>query len=132
SKQYTYSQFVDNEREKVRHINDNIATESGISVMTFHGSKGLEFENVYMVGVDNNYISSAASIQLDIEIKRVYDCLSNFEEKRRLFLVACTRAKTKLFISYSKRLSVFVHELKEIDNQRISTVYDAKDDKLRK
>lgn len=132
SKQYTYSQFVDNEREKVRHINDNIVTESGISVMTFHGSKGLEFENVYMVGVDNKYIPSAASIQLDIENKRVYDCLSNFEEERRLFYVACTRAKRKLFISYSKRPSVFVHELKDIDNHRISTVYDAIDDKLSK
>lgn len=85
-----------------------------------------------MVGVDNKYIPSAASIQLDIENKRVYDCLSNFEEERRLFYVACTRAKRKLFISYSKRPSVFVHELKDIDNHRISTVYDAIDDKLSK
>src|SRR5699024_7439221 len=72
------------------------------------------------------------SIQLDIENKRIYDCLSNFEEERRLFYVACTRAKRKLLISYSKRPSVFVHELKDIDNHRISTVFDAIDDKLSK
>ncbi|PTE82259.1 hypothetical protein BUY85_00550 [Staphylococcus equorum] len=133
SKKYTYIQFVENEREKVRHINDNIATQSGIPIMTFHGSKGLEFENVYLIGVDNKYVPNAASLQLDIENKRVYDCLSNFEEERRLFYVACTRAKRKLFISYStKRPSVFVHELKDMDNHRISTVLDAIDDKIAK
>ena len=128
-----YYQFVEKERAKAQRINQNIINGNGISIMTFHGSKGLEFENVYMIGVDNIYIPGASKLQYDIENRRLYSCFATFEEERRLFYVATTRAKNNLFISYnSSKPSVFIHELKDMDNQRRATVIDAIDDNMSK
>lgn len=128
-----YYQFVEKERAKAQRINQNIINGNGISIMTFHGSKGLEFENVYMIGVDNIYIPGASKLQYDIENRRLYSCFATFEEERRLFYVATTRAKNNLFISYnSSKPSIFIHELKDMDNQRRATVIDAIDDNMSK
>lgn len=132
-KSYTYAQFIDNEKKKylrVKEISENASELGGIAILTFHGSKGLEFDHVYMVGVDNQFIPNANSLQLDIENKRIYDCLANFEEERRLFYVACTRAKRVLYITYINQPSVFIKELKDMENQTIATVLDATKDKL--
>ncbi|MBO0377046.1 ATP-dependent helicase [Staphylococcus warneri] len=126
-----YYQFVEKEREKVQRINQNIAHGQGISIMTFHGSKGLEYEHVYMIGVDNVYIPSYPKLQFDIENGRLYSCFATFEEERRLFYVASTRAKRKLFISYSSdKPSVFINELKHMDNHIKATVFDAIEDNM--
>lgn len=132
-KGYTYNQFVDNERMKylrVKEISEETSDLKGVQILTFHGSKGLEFEHVYMIGVDNVFIPNSNSLQLDIENKRIYDCLANFEEERRLFYVACTRAKRALYITHVNQPSVFIRELKDMENQRIATVLDATKDKI--
>lgn len=132
-KGYTYNQFVNNERMKylrVKEISEETSDLKGIQILTFHGSKGLEFDNVYMIGVDNVFIPNSNSLQLDIENKRIYDCFANFEEERRLFYVACTRAKRALYITHVNQPSVFIKELKDMENQRIATVLDATKDKI--
>ena len=58
--------------------------------MTIHASKGLEFEYVFLAGVENNIIPHARSIEENPD---------NMEEERRLFYVAITRAKQKLFMT---------------------------------
>lgn len=67
-----------------------------VSLMTIHNAKGLEFPVVFIVGTIDGLIphsSATTSVQ-------------EMNEERRLFYVAITRAKEKLFISYSdKRLS---------------------------
>jgi DNA helicase-2/ATP-dependent DNA helicase PcrA len=57
--------------------------------MTIHASKGLEFPCVFLVGLEENIFPSSMSM---------YD-KEDLEEERRLFYVAITRAKEKLWIS---------------------------------
>jgi len=62
-----------------------------INLMTIHSSKGLEFDAVFIVGVESGILPHIRSEITNNEI----------EEERRLFYVAITRAKNNLFISYS-------------------------------
>lgn len=63
-----------------------------VKLMTMHASKGLEFNTVFMVACEEG-----STILSDIEL----------QEERRLFYVAMTRAKKKLFVSYSKKRVVY-------------------------
>lgn len=70
---------------------DSIEDEKGkVNLMTIHASKGLEFEIVFLAGVENGIIPHARSLEENPE---------NMEEERRLFYVAITRAKQKLFLT---------------------------------
>ncbi len=73
---------------------DDSDDEKGkINLMTIHASKGLEFEIVFLAGVENNIIPHARSLEENPD---------NIEEERRLFYVAITRAKKKLFMTCCK------------------------------
>ena len=65
--------------------------EDYISLMTLHLSKGLEFKNVFIVGLEEDLFPSALS----------YNTRSELEEERRLFYVGITRAKQNLYLSYA-------------------------------
>lgn len=65
-----------------------------ISMMSIHASKGLEFDNVFLTGLEEDIFPSYQS-------KQVTDPKNGLEEERRLFYVAVTRARKKLWISYS-------------------------------
>ncbi len=71
--------------------NDKNPNADTVSLMTIHSSKGLEFPQVYVVGLEENLFPSQMSL----------NSRSDLEEERRLFYVAVTRAKTKLNISYA-------------------------------
>lgn len=62
-----------------------------VKLMTIHAAKGLEFPCVYAVGLEENLFPSAMSM---------YD-RADLEEERRLFYVAITRAKSRLWITYA-------------------------------
>ncbi|OCX53502.1 ATP-dependent DNA helicase [Mucilaginibacter sp. PPCGB 2223] len=62
-----------------------------VSLMTIHSSKGLEFPQVHVVGLEENLFPSQMSL----------NSRSDLEEERRLFYVAVTRAESKLTISYA-------------------------------
>ena len=66
--------------------------ELKISLMTMHASKGLEFKIVFLAGIEDHIIPSARALEEDSR---------NIDEERRLFYVAITRAKEKLFINYA-------------------------------
>ncbi len=66
---------------------------SSLSLMTMHASKGLEFKVVFLAGIEDNIIPSKRALEED---------LKNIDEERRLFYVAITRAKEKLYINYSE------------------------------
>ena len=61
-----------------------------VQVMTIHAAKGLEFDTVFIAGADDGSIPHARSLA---------DSEANLEEERRLFYVAATRARRRLFIS---------------------------------
>ena len=63
-----------------------------VTLMTIHGAKGLEFKNVYVVGLEEGLFPSQMMLE-----KR-----EDLEEERRLFYVAITRAEKKLTFSYAE------------------------------
>ncbi len=66
--------------------------DNSVSLMTVHLAKGLEFSNVYIVGLEEDLFPSPMNI----------DSRNGLEEERRLFYVALTRAKNMVNISYSQ------------------------------
>jgi DNA helicase-2/ATP-dependent DNA helicase PcrA len=62
-----------------------------VTLMTIHMAKGLEFNYVYMVGMEEDLFPS----------QMMLSSRADLEEERRLFYVAITRAKRKLFLSYA-------------------------------
>jgi len=79
----------------------------GVALMTYHASKGLEFDNVILMGINAGIVPySKASSEEEIE------------EERRMFYVAMTRAKEKLMLTYvsgtkdnPERPSIFLKSL---------------------
>ncbi|MCD8166072.1 MAG: UvrD-helicase domain-containing protein [Bacteroides sp.] len=63
-----------------------------ITLMTVHAAKGLEFKNVFVVGLEENLFPSMM----------VSDSPRGIEEERRLFYVAITRAEEHCYLSYAK------------------------------
>jgi len=61
-----------------------------INLMTMHASKGLEFDTVFLAGIEDHIIPHARALEENPEA---------IEEERRLFYVAITRARHELFIS---------------------------------
>ncbi|MGB5926678.1 MAG: 3'-5' exonuclease, partial [Cyclobacteriaceae bacterium] len=62
-----------------------------VTLMTIHMAKGLEFKNVFVVGLEEDLFPS----QMMLESR------ADLEEERRLFYVAITRAMNKLFLTYA-------------------------------
>ena len=63
-----------------------------VTMMTIHGAKGLEFNHVYVVGMEEDLFPSQMMLQSRADL----------EEERRLFYVAVTRAEKKLVMSYAE------------------------------
>ena len=71
---------------------DKDGDDEKITLMTVHSAKGLEFKNVFVVGMEENLFPSGM----------VGDSPGALEEERRLFYVAITRAEEHCFLSYAK------------------------------
>ncbi|GHT35729.1 DNA helicase [Bacteroidia bacterium] len=63
-----------------------------VTLMTIHAAKGLEFKNVFVVGLEEELFPSARCIMSERDL----------EEERRLFYVAITRCEENCFVSYAK------------------------------
>ena len=72
--------------------NDKEGDGAKVTLMTIHSAKGLEFKNVFVVGLEENLFPSSMSM----------DSIRGLEEERRLFYVAITRAEEHCFLSFAK------------------------------
>ncbi len=78
-----------------------------VPLMTLHTAKGLEFDNVFIVGVEDGLLPHERSSENEDET----------EEERRLFFVGITRAKTNLCISYARYRKIRGMELRTVPSQ---------------
>lgn len=85
------SEFLANVSLQTDQDSEDPALTDSVTLMTIHAAKGLEFSNVFVVGVEEDLLPSAMSHSSDEEI----------EEERRLFYVAITRAKRFCMLSYA-------------------------------
>jgi DNA helicase II / ATP-dependent DNA helicase PcrA len=75
--------------------------------MTLHAAKGLEFDNVFIVGVEEGLLPHERSVDNGDET----------EEERRLFFVGITRAKVNLFIAFARYRQIRGQTLRTIPSQ---------------
>jgi DNA helicase-2/ATP-dependent DNA helicase PcrA len=119
-----------------------IYSENGVNFLTAHGSKGLEFEYVFLIGCDKKTWDSKGRNTgfsfPDTLTQAPDDDIAQKEESRRLFYVALTRAKQHLSISYAGRdkngkdqeASQFVGEILAATSLRVDYPKPAEDDML--
>lgn len=104
-----------------------------VKVLTVHASKGLEFETVFIVNlVDQRFPTREKSTGIDIPEALVKDILPegdfHLQEERRLFYVAMTRAKKRLYFTWAKdyggarakKPSIFLQELELVPSDKVN------------
>lgn len=74
----------------------DLRDEEGVKLMTMHTTKGLEFDRVFVTGLEDGLIPGSGDLGSE-----------DIEEERRIFYVAVTRARKELFLSYSLSRAVF-------------------------
>jgi len=79
----------------VADIDNYNESSDAVSLMTLHSAKGLEFNTVFIVGLEENVFPSSQAM--------FNDSPAALEEERRLCYVGFTRAKQQLYISHAKR-----------------------------
>jgi len=102
-------------------IEVNGSTDS-VNLLTVHGSKGLEFKYIFFAGCNSHYWEKKGGANKGFYFPDtlLQSQANDYEELRRLFYVAITRAETHLYISYSRfrnngkeaEPSVFIAEIR--------------------
>lgn len=77
----------------VTDVEEQKQTSDLVTLMTVHSAKGLEFDNVFIIGLEEGIFPHSNS----------FDSNENLEEERRLCYVAITRAKKRLWLINAKR-----------------------------
>ena len=88
----TLSDFLSEVSLLTDQDSDKDGDDEKITLMTVHSAKGLEFKNVFVVGMEENLFPSGMA----------GDSPRALEEERRLFYVAITRAEDHCFLTYAK------------------------------
>ncbi len=109
------SQFLENVALWTDQDSETADDKNKVTLMTIHSAKGLEFPQVYIVGMEEDLFPSGMSVHSQNEL----------EEERRLFYVAITRAEQRATLSFSKSRykygtptnAVPSRFIKEIDSQ---------------
>jgi DNA helicase-2/ATP-dependent DNA helicase PcrA len=81
-----------------REGSQRLPISNGVKLMTVHASKGLEFKYVFITGLEQDLFPHTKANARPKE---------DNEEERRLFYVAVTRAREKLFLSYASLRTIF-------------------------
>lgn len=87
----SYDELIKNVSLFKEEISRNVNSENKLSIMTFHSSKGLEFDTVIIPDINEGIVPNKKAVSV-----------REIEEERRMFYVACTRARHKLHLLYLK------------------------------
>ena len=123
-------------RKEVKKYNEatgelNIAGLEGINItfITAHKSKGLEADNVIVLNLKNDLYGFPNKLTDDPIISLLLSApeVCRFAEERRLFYVALTRTKNKVYLMVSENESLFAKEIKQYSNYLIQGRYGETD-----
>ncbi len=92
----TLENFMEHISVQTEQDDMDIEQKDRITIMTVHNAKGLEFENVFITGMEDGVFPHKSALSTTYEL----------EEERRLFHVAITRAKKRVIITYAKERSI--------------------------
>jgi DNA helicase-2/ATP-dependent DNA helicase PcrA len=81
---------------------ENEAASDVVTLSTLHGSKGLEFEVVFLIGCEEGYLPHARTLDPRATDDVAQSGSADIEEERRLFYVGVTRAKERLTLSRAR------------------------------
>lgn len=93
-----FSQFISDEQKKKEVIDECNERDFGVRCYTFHGAKGLESDEVYIVDANDGIIPNNSALKRLESKGCVIDIAREIRNERSLVYVACTRAKEKLVI----------------------------------
>jgi len=96
------SEYFEKEKQKDRL--------QGVRLMTLHQAKGLEFEVVFISGLEEGILPHVRSIDDQFQL----------EEERRLFYVGITRAKERLYLTWAQRRFIFGNRIESIKSRFLS------------
>ena len=104
---------IDGFLERMKVLEDIIRSKENkkdcqLILSTIHSSKGLEYDNVYIIDVQDGIFPE--EIPKDIKCAEK-NAIESYEEERRLFYVAVTRAKHNLYLFKTQERSTFVSQL---------------------
>ena len=123
-------------RKEVKKYNEatgelNIAGLEGVNItfITAHKSKGLEADNVIVLNLKNDLYGFPNKLTDDPIISLLLSApeACRFAEERRLFYVALTRTKNKVYLMVSENESLFAKEIKQYSNYLIQGRYGEAD-----
>lgn len=93
---------------------DQSKEEDKVVLMTVHSSKGLEFRNVFVVGLEEGLFPSRMSMEDEKDV----------EEERRLFYVALTRARDRLFLTSADSRMIYGQTIYSINSRFLEEIKD--------
>lgn len=96
-----FFKFIQDEAAKMQAIDDANARGIGVRCYTFHASKGLEAQDVYMLDCNNGVCPNSRQLDTMEAAGCAMEKARDIRNERCLLFVAATRAKEKLVITYS-------------------------------
>ena len=93
---------------------DEIEDDNYVTLMTIHTSKGLEYPVVFLVALEEGIFPSQRAIEEE----------DGIEEERRLCYVATTRARQKLYISFTERRSMYGKSQSTLNSRFVDEITD--------
>ncbi len=97
---------------------DSLGEKKGVKLMTVHASKGLEFEYVFIVGLEQDLFPHKRLSEENVTEEEA-------EEERRIFYVAVTRAKKKLYLTSCSLRTIFGSKQVNLPSEFLGDIDDS-------